>query len=119
MKIDIDAELRNILSGWYVNESFSLDEAAFSIKKLFNYEESKPLIERKRAFKDELRPYIATFGEPMIVNFFEYWSESSLKGRLMRKEKQPSWQTKRRLDTWAENQKKFSIAGIMAKRVNS
>lgn len=119
MKNSLDDELRSILARFFNDSSYLTIRASDDIKKLFNYSDIKPLRERKNDFREELRPYIATCGEPMIVNFFEYWSESSLKGRLMRKEKQPTWETKRRLNMWVENQKKFSIAGIIAKRNNS
>ena len=114
-----DFALEDILFRSKTEVGYTDNDAIAEIKELFGVACVKPLLQRKREFKDELRPFLKEYHEAMIVNFFEYWTEHSLKGRLLRFEKENTWDTKRRLARWAENQKKFSIAGIMAKRVNS
>lgn len=112
----LDDKILAILLKYTGQEWYSAAEAIADIKALFDYDDSKTLIERKREFKASLVPYIEKYGEQMIVKFFDYWTEHGEKARKFRMEKQKSWNLPLRLRTWEANQKKFSIAGLIANR---
>lgn len=67
----------------------------------------KTIEERKVEFLESLRQYIPIYGEQMIREFYDYWSESSENARKFRKEKQTTWDTAKRLARWAKNQKSY------------
>lgn len=54
-------------------------------------------------FKKQLRLYIPTYGEPMIKDFFNYWSEPNKTNTKMRYEMEKTWDLKRRLERWNSN----------------
>jgi hypothetical protein len=64
--------------------------------------------EREAEFKNSLRPYIETYGEPMIKKFFLYWTEKKPKGKKMRFEMEKVFDIQRRLITW--NDRNFNNA---------
>lgn len=111
----VDFELEEMLSRYYTSRGYTTEMVKNDIKALFGYTEAKPLIERKREFKEQLKPFLATYPEQMIVEFFEYWTEHSPKGRLMKFEKESTFDISRRLAKWQSNQKKFSIVGMLNK----
>lgn len=45
----------------------------------------------------------------MLQSFFNYWSEKNANGRKMRFEMQKTFDVKRRLSTWANNENKFKF----------
>lgn len=112
----ITHKLEDILLRHATDDCYRMSDAIAEIKALFDYDDSKTLIERKREFKASLVPYIEKYGEQMIVKFFDYWTEHGEKARKFRMEKQKSWNLPLRLRTWEANQKKFSIAGLIANR---
>jgi len=112
----IDFRLEDILWKHAALDGYTTSDAIAEIKELFDYVDTKTIQQRQREFKDTLRPFLEEYGEPMIVKFFDYWTEHSAKGRKMRFEKQKVFDVKLRLKTWSANQKKFSIAGLIANR---
>lgn len=60
-------------------------------------------------FREELKKYIPEFGEEMIIEFFDYWSEPNKSRTKMRKDMQPTWDTHRRLLTWFRNNNKQAM----------
>jgi len=112
----IDDKILEILLRYTGEEWYSADKAIAEIKALFDYDDSKTLIERKREFKASLVPYIEKYGEQMIVKFFDFWTEHTTNARKMRWEKQKTWDLKLRLNTWSSRQKQYSIAGLIANR---
>lgn len=67
----------------------------------------KTIEERKESFRESLRQYIPIYGEQMIREFYDYWSESSENARKFRKEKQTTWDTSKRLARWQKNQRNY------------
>ena len=67
----------------------------------------KTIDERKSEFFQSLRQYVPIYGDKMIQEFYDYWSESSENARKFRKEKQTTWDTAKRLARWAKNQKSY------------
>jgi len=61
------------------------------------------LAERAQKFKDSIftSENIKKYGEPMLANFFIYWSETTRSMKKMRHELQPTWKLSGRLATWA------------------
>jgi len=112
----IDFRLEDILWKHAALDGYVTSDAIAEIKELFDYVDTKTIQQRQREFKDTLRPFLEEYGEPMIVKFFDYWTEHSAKSRKMKFEKQKVFNIKFRLRTWAENQKKFSIAGLISNK---
>lgn len=56
---------------------------------------------RKMNFRKTLIPYEVKYGKPMINDFFEYWTETNKSRTKMRFEMQKTWETAKRLATWA------------------
>lgn len=67
--------------------------------------------ERERAFFNSLVPFVTTRGgiyPPEIVRaFYNYWTERNKSGTKMRFELEKTWDTSRRLMTWANNDKQY------------
>lgn len=58
---------------------------------------------RELAFKDELRPLIEKYNQPMIQEFFDYWKEPNKSKSKMRWETEKTWDLNSRLARWANN----------------
>ena len=71
---------------------------------------------RKQRFHDSLIPYVEKYGKAMIREFFDYWSEMNKSCTKMRYEQQPTWETDRRLATWASRDKNFKKNGNTTNR---
>ena len=71
----------------------------------------KTLQERQHDFGISLTPYLQENGgqytKEMIRDFYNYWSEPNQAQTKMRWEMQKTWETSRRLITWANNNNKF------------
>lgn len=65
--------------------------------------------EREKAFESSLIPFVISKGgiyQPqMIRNFFNYWTEKNKSGTKMRFELEKTWETSKRLQTWASREK--------------
>ena len=61
---------------------------------------------KKRAgvFCNSLVPYVKTYGKEMIRKFYYYWTEPNKSRTKMRYELERTWDTKRRLNTWASRE---------------
>lgn len=61
---------------------------------------------KKRAgvFYKSLVPYVKTYGREMIRQFYDYWTEPNKSRTKMRYELERTWDTKRRLNTWASRE---------------
>ena len=51
-----------------------------------------------------LVPYISMYGKDMIRQFYDYWTEPNKSRTKMRYELERTWDTKRRLNTWASRE---------------
>ena len=58
---------------------------------------------RKQDFADLLKPFLKTYGNDMLNDFYLYWTEHGVKDRFMRFEKQSVFDVSRRLLTWSKN----------------
>jgi uncharacterized protein YdaU (DUF1376 family) len=66
------------------------------------------LKEREEKFKEIIRPFVATYGSELCNSFYEYWTEPNKSNTKMRFEQQQTWEIKRRLKTWANNNKQYT-----------
>ena len=65
----------------------------------------KSLKEREHEFGASLIPYVGKYSKETIRAFFNYWSEKSKSGTKMRFELEKTWETAKRLQTWASREK--------------
>ena len=63
------------------------------------------LKEREHEFGESLIPYVEKYSKETIRAFFNYWSEKSKIGAYMRFELEKTWETSKRLQTWASREK--------------
>lgn len=68
---------------------------------------AETLSDRKKAFKESLQPFVKTYGEEMINNFFNYWSEANWPKTKMRCEDNKTWELPVRLAFWKRNSEKY------------
>jgi hypothetical protein len=68
----------------------------------------KDLEGRKLAFAETIKIYLDEYPKPLLLEFFEYWTEHGDKDKKMRFEKQTSFSIQRRIKTWARNENKFN-----------
>lgn len=66
-------------------------------------------IEREKEFVEELRPYVAIYGRDMVNAFYKYWTEPTKSKTLNRKDQQKTWDTERRLETWAKRERSNGV----------
>lgn len=59
--------------------------------------------QRKLKFSESLKPFLITYGKDMLNDFYSYWAEPNKSGTKFKKELQVTWDTERRLKTWANN----------------
>lgn len=62
---------------------------------------------RKADFYNSLIPYLKQYPKEMIRAFFDYWSELNKSRTKMRFENEKTWETSKRLVTWANNEKEY------------
>lgn len=74
---------------------------------------------RKEDFYSSLVPYVTKYGKEMIRSFFDYWSESNRSKTKMRFELERTWETSRRLVTWASRDKNFKLRNYGAYRTDN
>ena len=67
----------------------------------------KDIAEREQEFRLAASIYNATYGEQLVKEFCDYWTEPTTGGKKLRWEMQKTWDLKRRLATWYSNEQKF------------
>lgn len=86
-----------------------LFELYINENEIVNTNEIENTIEnRKLKFAESLKPFNEKYGTQMLNDFYKYWSESNQLNTKFRKELQTTWETSKRLETWARNDKKFN-----------
>lgn len=65
----------------------------------------KCLKEREHEFGASLIPYVEKYSKETIRAFFNYWTERNKSGTKMRFELEKTWETAKRLQTWASREK--------------
>lgn len=62
---------------------------------------------RKQKFALTLTPFLETYGKEFLNDFYKYWTEPNTSNTKFRRELEKAWDLKRRLETWAKNDKGF------------
>lgn len=62
---------------------------------------------RKKDFYNSLIPFLQQYPKEMIRAFFDYWSELNKSRTKMRFENEKTWETPKRLMTWANKEKDY------------
>lgn len=65
------------------------------------------LPERKLEFKNQLKPFVETYGSEMMNKFYSYWTEKNKPGTKMKFELEKTWELPKRLATWASRETGF------------
>jgi len=68
----------------------------------------KTLNDRKIEFGILVKDFVGTYSDDMCKRFFNYWTESNVNGKKMRFEMEKVFDLKRRLATWAKNDKEWN-----------
>lgn len=63
----------------------------------------KPFLERQEDFKKEVDRFYQEYPKKMLEGFYCYWSEKVQGEEKMKWEKKDTWETSKRLATWASN----------------
>ena len=82
--------------------------------KLSNYQSNKE--HSKNQFFNEVMSF-KDFSKTMLNDFFEYWSEPTKKG-VLKKDTMKTWETSRRLKTWAKNESKWALQSVGISKVD-
>lgn len=78
-------------------------------KKKIDAAHAAALLEaRKEDFYNSLIPFVTQYGKDMVRAFFDYWSEPNKSKTKMRFEIERTWDTARRLSTWASRDNQFN-----------
>ena len=77
-------------------------------KEISEKTDEERLAQRRQRFIDTLQPFAARYGEEMIRQFAEYWTEPNRSNTRMRFELQRTWNTSLRLARWARNDYAFN-----------
>jgi hypothetical protein len=62
---------------------------------------------RKQKFALTLIPFWDTYGKELLNDFYKYWTEPNKSNTKFRQELEKTWDLKRRIETWAKNDKNF------------
>lgn len=62
---------------------------------------------RAKDFYESLKPFLETYKPQMLRAFYEYWIEPNKSGTKMKFELETTWDTARRLGTWANREDEF------------
>jgi hypothetical protein len=79
-----------------------------------NYQSNKEHC--KNQFFDEVMSF-KDYSKTMLNDFFEYWSEPTKKG-VLKKDTMKTWETSRRLKTWAKNESKWALQSVGISKVD-
>ncbi len=61
----------------------------------------------EKEFKEEILSFSNEYEDPMLNDFFNYWSEWNKSKTKMRWQMEKTWQTERRISTWMKRSKDF------------
>ena len=75
-------------------------------KKKVSLPPSPTLETRKNEFYQSVVPYAEQYDREMLNDFYQYWTELDKRGRRMRFEMEKTWETGKRLATWARRERK-------------
>jgi predicted transcriptional regulator len=92
----------------------TLDNPTQVSNNLSNYQSNKE--HSKNQFFDEVMNF-KDYSKTMLNDFYEYWSEPTKKG-VLKKDTMKTWETSRRLKTWAKNESKWALQSVGISKVD-
>jgi len=66
-------------------------------------EKNNNIDERKLKFADTIKPFVDVYGKDICTNFYNYWTEPNPSNTRLRFEMEKTWDIKRRLNRWNNN----------------
>ena len=73
-------------------------------KKKISLSRSRTLLTRKEDFYQSILPYADQYDREILNDFYQYWTELDKRRQRMRFEMQKTWETGKRLSTWARRE---------------
>jgi hypothetical protein len=64
--------------------------------------------DRKLKFAHSLEPFKDTYPRQLLTDFYKYWTEPNKSKTKFKQEMEKTWDTSRRLETWASRDKSFN-----------
>ena len=89
-------------------ENIIFDDVAFATEQSKTQPTKKTIEEREKDFYDEVAKFVGQYSRDMLRAFFDYWSEPTQNKNKMRFENEKTWETGRRLRTWAKRDEQNS-----------
>lgn len=105
---DTSEKRRNAANKRWSNASALQEESKSNAIREEKRKEEKSIEERKRDFYKSLVPHLEKYGEDMIREFYNHWSEHSPKQRKFRMEKETAFDISKRLATWKSRSEKWN-----------
>ena len=103
-------QVKRRLEGKLTEEEFSwfLKNDHPRLLKLYDsYTQQLPELDNVCTKTADLREIFDDYEESILNGFIDYWTEPNKSNTKMKYELNKTWETKRRLKTWANNQKKW------------
>jgi len=88
-----------------VTDSVSVSD---NVKVTVKEKNTKSIDVRKKEFSATLSPFLSEFGKELLNEFYFYWIEPNKSKTKLKFELERTWDVKRRLNTWAKNDKNFN-----------
>lgn len=88
-----------------VNDNVNVTVNVNDNVKITNTDKELLLRNRAQDFSETLKPYLGKYGSDMLNAFYSYWTEPNKSKTKMRFELEKTWDTERRLNTWASREK--------------
>ena len=86
------------------NNKEKASSPAVKAKKKAKGAPSRDLVMRRTDFYQSILPYVDQYDREMLNDFFQYWTELDKRRQRMRFEMQKTWETSKRLSTWARRE---------------
>ena len=89
------------------NKRTTSEQPVNTNKNVKNEKNVKNIEGREIKFRDSLTPFVETYGEKTIKDFYDYWREPNRSKSKMRWEQQKTWDLNLRLKKWENNKDRW------------
>ena len=104
----VDNNRRKIIKNRKKEGNNIVDSVAFATEQPKTQPTKKTIEEREKDFYDDVAKFVGQYSRDMLRAFFDYWSEPTQNKNKMRFENEKTWETGRRLRTWAKRDEQNS-----------
>lgn len=103
------------------NEQQTTNNQSTTTKNIKNLKKEKNnIINSIESLKKSIEPFVEKYGRVMCNNFYSYWTEPTPGGVKVKFQLEKTWDTKRRLERWSQNNFKVpsmkSNSGTISKK---